>query len=170
MSQTGSSDLSAGAAKSRRRVTTPALFAIGLALLVPLFFVDWFEIKKRLPSSVFLEAELTFLNVVEVTYGATIVVTALAIPVLVCRLLLARRHGKPRVPFARELMGCVSVLVALVAAEATSAIFQARAARQAVMHVGGEQTDQSRNPRGTCSCRKPCLAHGFPRPARRPRY
>jgi len=143
MSRIGSSHPNAKAGESRWTTRKSTLAAIGVLLLVPLFFVDWFEVKKRLPSWVFFQAELIFLNVVEVAYGATVIVTALAIPVLVIRLLVARRYGKPRLPVARGLLGCVSVVLALFTAEAVSAIFQSRAHRQAVMPVGGQQDEPS---------------------------
>jgi lysophospholipase L1-like esterase len=117
----------------RWRVTKRVLVAIGLAPFLVLFFVLWFAIEDRLPLWFFYQAELIFLNLVEIAYGATLLVTAIAIPVLLIRLMGARRHGRSRLPMARGLLGCVSVLLALAAAEATTAIFKARADQQAVM-------------------------------------
>jgi hypothetical protein len=126
-------------ARSPVRARTLVFLTCGVALLLPLIFADWFEIRNRLPRWFFLRAELVFLNVALVAYGTAAVVTALAIPVLLWRIRVAKRRGRPRLPAARGLLGCMSVLVGLVAAEATSAIYQAHAHQRTVIPVGGLQ-------------------------------
>jgi hypothetical protein len=152
-------------ARSPVRFRAMMLVTVALLLVLPLVFVDWFEVKNRLPTWVFFQAELIFLNVVEFVYVAAVMVAALTIPVLVWRFGIAGRRGKPRLAVARGLLACVSILLGLIAGEATSAILQSRSHGRVVMPVGGQQVEPSEDEgRRLRLAENPTLPTEFPDP------
>ena len=95
------------------------VISIALALVLPLLFLDWHSIQKQVPLWVFPKAELTLLIGLEIAYGATLLLIGPAIPVLAFRCTAGRRQGRTPPRAARLLLCAGSVLLALLAAEAT---------------------------------------------------
>jgi hypothetical protein len=99
-----------------------AILTAVLALSVPLFFVDWFWVRKHTPLWVFWQTELILLIAIEIAYGVALLVTGLAMPVLCFRYFGGRRRGVERPQAARGLLCATSVLIGLVVAEAVIAV------------------------------------------------
>ena len=75
--------LSKGKWTDARISPTRLMIVIGvLALVVPLFFVDWFWIRKSDSARVILEDRADSLITLEIAYGVALLVAGLAIPVL----------------------------------------------------------------------------------------
>ena len=120
---------------------TLAIFTAVLELLVPLFFVDWIGIPRRIPHGVSWQTKLNLLIALEIAYGVALLVTGLAIPVLGFRYLRGRRRRVERPWAARGLLCATSVLIGLLAAEAVISVRQYRAHRTTVLPAIGELED-----------------------------
>jgi hypothetical protein len=92
---------------------------------------------SRVPDWIYWKAAVVFLIAAELACG---VVLALVVPgtlVLGFQFFRGQQTNARRAALARPLALCVSVLLALVAAEAASAIWQSRAHRFSAMPIGG---------------------------------
>ena len=94
---------------------------VGLVVAVSIASIDWPAIRNRIPLSVYWQAELVFLICLEIVYGVALLAAGLAVPVLVCLILKARRRERVPLWLARWLVCAISLLVALVSAEAVTA-------------------------------------------------
>src|SRR5262245_28515356 len=120
----------AGAFVKRWAIIT--LLTIAMTLLAGgLFMAAWWG-QGRIPTWFYWEAGLAFLLAAEFIYGAVVLLTALALPVLIVLLIRGRRRRRPEpwgTAAARGLLLCAALSIGLVAAEVGSAIWQARAHR-----------------------------------------
>jgi len=131
------------------RITVKRLALLTLALFPIVFFLLtlWVWLEGRVPESIYWKTELVFLIAAELAYGVAV---AAAIPgTLVLGLLFFRRRwsGPSRAALARPLVLCLALLLASLAAEAASAIWQYRAHRFSAMPVGGFWRDTGSSPR-----------------------
>jgi len=92
-------------------------FLVVLVVAVSISSIDWLAIRNQIPLSVYWQAELVFLICLEIAYAVALFAAGVAVPVLVCLVLKARRRGKVPLRLARWLLCGVSLLVAIIAAE-----------------------------------------------------
>ena len=109
-----------------------------LALVVPLFFVDWFRIYRQTPLSFFWKTELVLLLGIEAIYGAAVLAAGLAFPVLAVVCLAGRRRGQPRPRSARWLLCTTSVLLSALLAEVVVFLWHHRGVGMPVLPVAAE--------------------------------
>ena len=122
-----------------------AILTAVLALSLPLFFIDWFWVRKQIPLWLFWKTELILLIALEIAYGVAVLVTGLAIPVLCFRYFSGRRLRVKREKAARGLLCATSVVIGLVVAEAVIAARDYRSHRTPVPPVfrGPQDGDKS---------------------------
>ena len=73
-----------------------AILTVAIALILPLFLVDWFWIRKRIPLWLFWKTELILLITLEIAYALALLAAGLAVPVLGIRFFRGRRRGLER--------------------------------------------------------------------------
>ncbi len=115
-----------------------ALLLMILALVLPLFFLDWFRILREIPLSVFWRGELFFLIGVEIAYGLTLLSSVLVVSVLSIVCLAGRRRGRTPRRVGRWLLCGASLLVALLAGEAVVLVRQKQGAYMPVLPERGD--------------------------------
>ena len=97
------------------------LFAISLAATA-LILALGFWLYRRIPDPVFWQAGVVCLTAAEIVYCVTAVLTAILLPLLIVLLLKRRRTHTAGRKLARGLLLCGSLAIALLLAEAASAI------------------------------------------------
>src|SRR5262245_19902377 len=116
-----------------------ALATIVLAPVVLAGLLAAFWLKSLIPRWVYWKMGLLFLIAVDVAYGVIAAIAILGTLVLGILLFERRRERTSRLTVARGLLLCVSVLMGLAVAEATSAVWQIQSHRDTAMPVGGLQ-------------------------------
>ena len=122
--------------RGRQALVRLSLLAVVLSPLVYGLILGVFWLREHIPTWAYWKAGLIFLIALEAVYVmafAAAVVGTLAFGVLVGR----SRRGTSRGSVGRGLLACVSLLVALVAAESATAVWQIRARRTTAMPIGG---------------------------------
>jgi len=120
-----------------RRLRRLGVWTIGLAPVVCISIITVLWVDSRLPRWVYWKIGLIFLIVMEIAYGIAAVLAVLGIPVQGFFLFSRWRSRSGRVAAARGLSLCVCLLLGLLAAEAVTAVWMARARRATAMPVGG---------------------------------
>ena len=142
-----------------------AIFANrGLAIVIPSCFIDWFAVQKRVPVWFYWQSELALLIGIEVAYGIALLASGLAVPVLSCLHVAARRRGQARPRIARWLLCATSVLIGMLAAESAILVLENRRAKRTVTPVviDPQETRKSAAGRLPASREKIALRANFP--------
>src|SRR5262249_31072379 len=106
-----------------------------------------FWLNRVIPEWIYWQTELVFLLAAEFVYGLTVAITVPG-ALLVSVFLFSPALPRPaRVALARLFLLCVSLLFALLTAEAAAAIWQYRVHRASALPLGGFErgTRSSRN-------------------------
>jgi tetratricopeptide (TPR) repeat protein len=117
------------------------ILSLVVALVVPLFFLDWFRIQRQIPLWFYWKTELVLLIGIEAAYGAALLGAGSALPVLAFRCLAGRRRGQPRPRAAQLLLCAASLLLGLLAAEAVVFVWQSRGFDMPVLPLASESED-----------------------------
>jgi tetratricopeptide (TPR) repeat protein len=95
-----------------------AALSVLIALVVTLSCLDWVSIRERIPPRLPLQAGLVFVNAMRAAHGLVLLAVAILIPTLSGVCFSRRRRGKRSPRTARILLCAISLLIALLAAEA----------------------------------------------------
>ena len=117
------------------------MLSIVLALVLPLFFLDWFRILRQIPLWLYWRTELVLLIGIEAAYGVALLAAGFGFPVLALLCLGGRRRGQPRPLAARLLLCAASVLIGLLAAEAVVFVRDRPGVRMPVLPVAAPALD-----------------------------
>ena len=138
--------LKASGSPARAAARRWALWTLGLFPLVYLVLNLWSWLESRVPEWIFWQSELVFLIAAEVAYGIAAAVAIVGTTVLGILLLRGMHAVRTRSRMARCFTLCLSLLLASLAAEVASAVWQYRAHRFSAMPVGGFGRETSSRP------------------------
>ncbi len=151
---------------ARKQLVRVALLTAGLAPLVALSLIGLFRLQQTTPEWVYWKAELIFLTVLEIAYGATAFLSVMGTVVLGFLFWRRRRTRTSHPVLARELMLCIALLCGLAMAEAVCARWISWSHRSTAVPVGGlgidERSDTS--PRFAGPLQEINLRSSFPDP------
>lgn len=126
-----------------RRTLRLVLLALGVSLGITAVVALFFWLEDHLSRATLWRARLISLIVLELAYGIMAVALGLALPLL--GILVYRRHRRPekRLAYGRCLLLCVSLLLGIVLAEGTAAVWWKRTHRSSALPIGGwEEADR----------------------------
>ncbi len=140
------------------------MIAIILALVLPLFFLDWFRIVREIPLWLFWRSELALLIGIEVGYGVTLILSVFAVPALSFLCLAARRRRRSPGRAGRWLLCAASLLAALIAGEVLVLVRERQGSRHPVLPGAADAAvPQASGARRLPAPREPAgLRDGFP--------
>jgi lysophospholipase L1-like esterase len=122
-----------------RRMTRLALVAVAISVSAVGLVASLYWLQDHLPAVTVWKARLTFLLALELAYAVVLASSLLSLPILV--LWLRGSRTRPR-GAARGLLLAGSLVLALLGAEACSAIWWQRTHRFSALPVGGLRIDR----------------------------